>query len=110
MNMLDVIEQHLPHLEALCRKFSVRKLELFGSAARGDFDPAQSDLDFFVEFEDVGWKGSSRLYFGLLHRLVDLTGRHVDLVERKAVHNHYFFDVADRHRMLVYAASLAKAS
>ena len=28
------------------------KLELFGSAARGEFDPAHSDLDFIVHMKD----------------------------------------------------------
>jgi predicted nucleotidyltransferase len=36
-------------LTALCRRFGVARLELFGSAARGtDFAPASSDLDFLV--------------------------------------------------------------
>lgn len=42
-----------------------RRLELFGSAARGDFDPQAGDLDFFVEFEPAGWKGSFRRFMGL---------------------------------------------
>jgi len=35
----------------LCRRFHVRRLEVFGSAARQtDFDQARSDIDFLVEF------------------------------------------------------------
>ena len=37
----------------LCRRFGVVRLEVFGSAARGeDFDPAHSDVDFMVELDD----------------------------------------------------------
>jgi uncharacterized protein len=108
--VLTLIEQHRPQIEQLCRKCHVTRLELFGSAARGDFDPATSDLDFFVEFEDLGWQGSSKRYFGVLHGLEDLLGRKVDLVERSAVTNPYFFQVADRYRELIYAAPVAKAS
>jgi len=37
-------------LAELCRKYGVRKLSLFGSAARGDMTP-ESDIDLMVEFE-----------------------------------------------------------
>jgi len=35
----------------LCRRYGVRKLELFGSATDGAFDPRTSDLDFLVDFD-----------------------------------------------------------
>jgi uncharacterized protein len=108
--MLSLIEQNRPQIEALCRRHRVTRLELFGSAARGDFDPSLSDLDFLVEFEDLGWKGSSALYFGLLHGLEDLLRKRVDLVERSAIENRYFLPVADRDSRLIYAAPIAKAS
>jgi len=39
-----------PKIVEICRRFHVRRLEVFGSAARGDdFDPACSDADFLVE-------------------------------------------------------------
>lgn len=105
-----LIEQHRLQIEALCRQYHVKRLELFGSAARGEFNAATSDLDFFVEFEDLGWKGSSNRYFGLLHGLEDLLGRHVDLVDRAAATNPYFLEVANRHLDLIYASQVAKAS
>ena len=40
------IEKHRETLTALCRRYGVVRLEVFGSAARGaDFDPAKSDAD-----------------------------------------------------------------
>src|SRR5437868_4983824 len=63
--MQPVIEQHLPKLRSLCRRFHVRRLELFGSAAREDFDPARSDLDFLVAFDRTHRDALSfRTYFG----------------------------------------------
>ena len=45
------IAQRKEQLIALCRRYDVGRLEVFGSAARGfDFDPAASDADFLVEF------------------------------------------------------------
>src|ERR1039457_7401821 len=37
-------------LAALCRARGVRKLSLFGSVVRGDFDPNRSDVDALVEY------------------------------------------------------------
>jgi uncharacterized protein len=108
--MIPLIEQHRPQIEELCRKYHVTRLELFGSAARGDFDPETSDFDFFVEFEDLGWQGSSKRYFGVLHGLEDLLGRKIDLVEPVVVKNPYFWQVANQHRERIYAAPIAKAS
>lgn len=43
--------RHREAIAALCRRHGVARLEVFGSAARGeDFDPARSDADFLVEF------------------------------------------------------------
>jgi len=37
-------------IAALCRKYGIRKLSLFGSAARGEMTP-ESDVDLLVEFD-----------------------------------------------------------
>ena len=52
MAMIEIVRQHGQEIAALCRKYGVRKLELFGSAASGVFDPAGSDIDFFYEFDE----------------------------------------------------------
>ncbi len=49
--MIAEISSHREELEEVCRRFHVRRLDLFGSAASDDFDPAGSDLDFLVEFD-----------------------------------------------------------
>ena len=64
-----LVEAKLPALRALCRSFGVRRLDLFGSAATGRFDPARSDLDFLVEFESMPPGGYAHAYFGLLEQL-----------------------------------------
>ena len=57
------------------RRFGVRSLGLFGSAARGEAT-ATSDLDFLVEFENPNFDA----YMGLLEYLEKLFGHPVDLV------------------------------
>jgi predicted nucleotidyltransferase len=102
--MLEIIEQHRQQINELCRKHDVKRLELFGSAARDDFDPGSSDLDFFVEFLDDKWEGAADRWFGLQEDLELLFKHKIDLVSVKAATNPYFLEVANRHRVQLYAA------
>jgi uncharacterized protein len=70
-------------LRELCRRFGVRRLEVFGSAARGDFDPARSDIDFLVEF--AAKADDLARFVDFKAALETLLGRRVDLVDRKAI-------------------------
>ena len=102
----------LPRLAALrleiadlCRRFHVRRLEIFGSAARGDdFDPVRSDFDFLVEFEPGYRDTAFDDYFGLKEGLEALLDRPVDLVVEKAIRNPYFQAGIERAREPLYAA------
>ncbi|HKX08964.1 MAG TPA: nucleotidyltransferase domain-containing protein [Stellaceae bacterium] len=88
--MQPIIARHVPQLKRLCRRFHVRRLELFGSAARDDFDPERSDFDFLVEFDRRHRDARSlRTYFRLKEGLEALFGRPVDLVEPGAIRNPY---------------------
>lgn len=89
----------------LCRRYRVRRLEVFGSAARGtDFDPVRSDADFLVEFSPTADGPSLRLFFGFRDDLSRLLGRPVDLAETAAIRNPYLLADIDRSREVVYAA------
>ncbi len=99
------IEHKLPGIAALCRQFGVRRLELFGSAARGaDFDPTRSDADFLVEFDATRTRDPLEQFFGLSQSLEALLGRPVDLLEQGAVVNPYFLRRIEEARELVYEA------
>ncbi|MBI5719991.1 MAG: nucleotidyltransferase domain-containing protein [Burkholderiales bacterium] len=102
--MLPDIESHRPALAELCRRFAVRRLELFGSAARGDFDPARSDLDFLVDFAPDASVPALAAYFDLKEGLETLFGRRVDLVMPRAVRNPFVQASIDRSRRTIYAA------
>ena len=108
--MFPLLKQKHEAIVALCRTHGVARLELFGSAARGEFDSSKSDYDFFVEFVDQQWQGSSDRYFGLLHGLEDLLGRPIDLVDRCGVHNAIFLDVANQHIEQIYDANTPQAA
>jgi predicted nucleotidyltransferase len=102
--MIDQIESHRAGLQELCRRFHVRRLDLFGSAARGDFDAEHSDLDFIVEFDRSGPQNPFDSYFGLKEGLEALFGRKVDLVELSAVRNPYLKASIEQSRENIYAA------
>jgi predicted nucleotidyltransferase len=91
-------------LRDICLRHRVRRLELFGSGAREDFDPRESDLDFLVEFEPGDTRFAFDSYFGLKEELEALFGRSVDLVMPGAVRNPYLRAEMDRDRTLLYAA------
>ena len=103
------LDLSVEQLAALCRRFGVRRLELFGSATTEAFVSKRSDLDFIVEFSD----GAASLfddYFGLKEALEALYGRPVDLVMAGAMRNPYFIKSVNETRRLVYAAEDAQAA
>jgi predicted nucleotidyltransferase len=103
--MVAPIAERRAELEALCVRFGVKRLDLFGSAAAEDaFDPATSDLDFIVEYptgHDLGpWM---RDYFAFRDAISTLCGRPVDLVMSSAMKNPHFIREANRARRTLYA-------
>jgi uncharacterized protein len=51
--MTHVLEVHREELAGLCRRYRVRRLDVFGSATTGDFEERASDVDLLVEFEEM---------------------------------------------------------
>jgi predicted nucleotidyltransferase len=73
-------------LAALCRRYHVRRLSLFGFVLRDDFGPA-SDVDILVEFEHGRTPGLA--FFRLEGELSALFGRRVDLNTRASLSRHF---------------------
>ena len=79
--MHPLVRDKSTELAALCRRFGVRRLDVFGSAARGsDFDAA-SDVDLLVEFDSV----DLARFLDLRDALEALLARPVDLIDRRAI-------------------------
>jgi len=102
--MIDLIENNRTAIESLCRRFHVARLEVFGSASVGTFDPQHSDIDFLVEFNQSNAIDAADQYFGMLETLEQLMGRRVDLVCTRAMKNPYFIKGVNKSRRLLYAA------
>lgn len=99
------IAKHQAELERLCREYGVERLELFGSAVSGEFDPDHGDLDFLIEFQsevDLGpWM---RHFFDFEDELRAMFECDVDLVFPKGIRNPYLKRSMDATRLLLYAA------
>ena len=102
--MHALITLHSIEIAAICKRFGVSRLEVFGSAARGtDFKAADSDVDFLVEFSP-GVATDLQVFLATKTALEKLLGRAVDLVESDAVRNPYVLANINRSREPVYAA------
>lgn len=70
-------------LEAICQRWKIQRLALFGSVLHGN-EHANSDVDLLVDFApDADW--SLLDFIALQQELSALFGRPVDLVERAAI-------------------------
>ena len=102
--MRPLIDDNLEQIGRLCRLYGVRKLELFGSILRPDFDPERSDVDLLVEFEPQV-AGSFTNFLDLKEALEGLLGRRVDLVELGAIRNRRLRHHIEHSKSAIYAAA-----
>ena len=59
--MHPAIAQYRPGIAAICQRYGIQRLEVFGSAARTtDFDPDRSDAGFLVSLRQALNPGSTR--------------------------------------------------
>lgn len=100
--MITLVSDKSDQVAELCRKFNVLRLDIFGSAATGDFSPEKSDLDFLVEFSPLPSGTRADTYFGLLWALEELFDCSVDLVMTTAIENPYFQRSVEKTKELIY--------
>jgi predicted nucleotidyltransferase len=102
--MIEISDEQMAKLRDLCREYGVVKLDLFGSAARDDFDPASSDIDLAVRFDYSRPMGGFMQYFGFKREVEALFARPVDLVCEEAVQNRFMLRAMNKSRKHLYAA------
>jgi len=108
--MVEIINTQRIELESLCRKHRVRRLEVFGSAADGTFDPTRSDIDFLVDFFPFKPGTAFDTYFDMLEGLESLFERKIDLVDVTCLRNPYFIRGVNESRTTVYEAPTEQIS
>jgi uncharacterized protein len=100
--MNGLIEQHRDEIRALCQQYGVRRLDLFGSAATGAFDPATSDLDFVATFANTRSPSYADRYLGFAEALQALFGRSVNIITERSIRNPYFRQAVEASRQPIY--------
>ncbi|MDQ3539751.1 MAG: nucleotidyltransferase domain-containing protein [Chloroflexota bacterium] len=101
--MIALIAENRKEIAELCEQYGVRRLSVFGSAAKGTFDPVTSDLDFVVDYFDWG-PGIFHRLFGFIVALEDLLGRRVDMTT-EPIKDPYFREEVERTKDVIYEAS-----
>lgn len=99
--MISLVRDKQDDIRALCQTFAVRRLELFGSAATGGFDPEHSDLDFIVDLGEYE-RGVAKRYFAFCEQLEGLVQRPVDVITVRQIVNPYFRAELNATRELIY--------
>jgi predicted nucleotidyltransferase len=103
--MNALIEQKMPQIVELCRKYHVDKLYLFGSATTDKFTP-ESDFDFVYLFEKdipAEYDYANNL-LDFFDELKTLMGREIDMVGEKFMKNPYFIKSVEHSKKMLYAA------
>jgi predicted nucleotidyltransferase len=100
----QLLEQKREAIAALCARFNVERLDVFGSVLRADFDSEQSDIDLLVQFKPISGYARVDAYFHLRDELRALLGKEIDLVMTGAIKNRYISQEIERTKQLVYAA------
>lgn len=98
--MID-LSRFRKQIQQVGRELSLRRLDLIGSAARGDFSE-KSDIDVLVTFATD--ENLFERYFALKARLEEIFGRKVDIVEERAIRNPFFKRAIEKDRVNLYGA------
>lgn len=106
--MISLISDNKVAIANLCRKYRIRKLDLFGSAATGAFDPETSDVDFIVDLGEYDHSLAQR-YFDFIWELEDLLGYPVEMITEPSIKNPYFREAVEEQRTVVYEAGNGQA-
>jgi predicted nucleotidyltransferase len=102
--MQDFILAKRGEIAELCRQHHVRRLAIFGSATRDDFDPATSDVDVLVTFDPSADSAYAKNYYSLREQLEALLHREVDLVREGVIRNPYRVQSIEESKVELYAA------
>lgn len=83
--LLDDLRSKKQQIALLAAQYGARRIRVFGSVARGE-ERKDSDIDFLVDFPQGYDLFSQRL--PLCEKLIELTGRKVDLIPEHELNRH----------------------
>jgi len=100
-DIVEVRSQIKGEAQHLCERFGIRRLGLFGSAARGE-DTDRSDLDFFAEFDDPSPDTMPERYFGFVEEATKRFKRPVQLLTPRMIRNPFLRRSIDRDLVILH--------
>ena len=92
---------NMDRIIALCKKYKVAKLWVFGSILTDRFND-DSDVAFSVIFNYKSIPDLFVTFFDFIDELETLLGRKVDLIDETAIKNNYFRRKLDSTKQLIY--------
>ena len=98
---MKLIENNIQKIVALCKKYKVNKLFVFGSILTSRFND-DSDVDLVVSFNKSEINDYFDNYFDFKYSLEELFGRDVDLLEEQTIKNPYLKKNVDATKALIY--------
>ena len=99
---MNLINDNLQKLIALCQEYKVKRLYAFGSILTPRFND-ESDVDILVDFNsEIDYHNYADNYFDLYHALRNLFKRDVDLVDETTIKNPYFKEEIEETKYLIY--------
>ena len=102
---MKIIEMNIDKIIALCKKYKVAKLWVFGSILTPRFND-ESDVDFLVDFDEqkIDLLDYADNFFNFSHEIEAIVGRKVDMVVNKSIRNRFFRAEVDETRKLLWSA------
>jgi len=102
MKLPRIIEEKLDELILICNRFGVKQIFAFGSVVTTRFSPDESDLDFFVEMDEMPPLARGEKLIAFWEACEDLFARRIDLVTEQSIRNPYFRSNVERTKQLIY--------
>ncbi|MBD5215030.1 MAG: nucleotidyltransferase [Bacteroidales bacterium] len=102
---MKLIEMNIDKIAALCRKYKVAKLWVFGSILTPRFTD-ESDIDLLVTFDKtrIPLLEMVDVFFDFIYELENLLNRKIDLTDYNSINNKYFKEEVDEKKQLLWSA------
>ena len=102
---MKLIEMNIDKIAALCRKYKVVRLWVFGSILTPRFTD-ESDIDLLVTFDKtrIPLLEMVDVFFDFIYELENLLNRKIDLTDYNSITNKYFKEEVDEKKQLLWSA------